>query len=763
MKLKKTISIGDIYTLFKKYGDLNLDVLTPYGYKHIEACEITAKNSPVIKLTTDNSLELLCSPDHKIKTLNGRFVSANRLLPGHKILSQESSTTIKTVQLMPYRQDLLDIQVSDVRQYYSNGIVSHNSAILDSLAYCIFDKSSRGTKGSHIMNNKKDFFECKFNFEIKGVNYHIHRTGKRKDNGSSVKGDVDFYRIVNGQTESLNGEERDETNKIIRSYLGTYDDFILTALSLQNNNTGFIDMAQSQRKDLLSKFLDIGIFEDLYEIAALEISDTASALRRLKKEDWSQLLSDTQTQIGASEGELQILNEQKDNSSKELFNVNEKHTTLLSQYKPIDSGVINLTKLTNQKLELNKLLKDQATNLITASEQIKKYTDKLNGLLDLYPKVPDNIQQGIENLILLETKFEKNKQLISRLLIDLKHKQEKLKKLEEHKYDPDCKFCMDNVFVKDAIETKKTILVDETKLIDTKVISDNLKKEIAEHLYYRTLQEALEASDIKIKEVKDTLQKISTSQEITSLQIKSNESQLLIIEQKIKDYHLNETAIKHNIKLDEKVLGIKKILSSITITHNETLEKILHLNGQYQVQLKTKTDILDKIKELQDLETYYEAYERYLAAVSRDGIPYDLISSTLPKIEHEVNNILSQMVDFTITFNTDGKNINAYIVYDDTNFWLLELTSGMEKFISSLAIRNALISISNLPRPNFLAIDEGLGALDAEHLSQMFLMLDYLKDQYEFIIMISHLDSTKDMVDKLMEIQKEGSFSKIIH
>ena len=47
----------------------------------------------------------------------------------------------------------------------------------------------------------------------------------------------------------------------------------------------------------------------------------------------------------------------------------------------------------------------------------------------------------------------------------------------------------------------------------------------------------------------------------------------------------------------------------------------------------------------------------------------------------------------------------------------LELTSGMEKFISSLAIRVALINVSNLPRPNFLAIDEGFGTLDSENLN----------------------------------------------
>ena len=37
---------------------------------------------------------------------------------------------------------------------------------------------------------------------------------------------------------SLNGEQRYDTNKIINSYIGFYEDFILTSLSVQNNNTG---------------------------------------------------------------------------------------------------------------------------------------------------------------------------------------------------------------------------------------------------------------------------------------------------------------------------------------------------------------------------------------------------------------------------------------------------------------------------------------------------------------------------------------------
>ena len=85
----------------------------------------------------------------------------------------------------------------------------------------------------------------------------------------------------------------------------------------------------------------------------------------------------------------------------------------------------------------------------------------------------------------------------------------------------------------------------------------------------------------------------------------------------------------------------------------------------------------------------------------------------------------------------------------------------MEKFISSLAIRVALINVSNLPRPNFLAIDEGFGTLDSENLNSMFMLFDYLKSEFSFILVISHLDALRDVADNLFEINVTNDFSKI--
>ena len=181
--------------------------------------------------------------------------------------------------------------------------------------------------------------------------------------------------------------------------------------------------------------------------------------------------------------------------------------------------------------------------------------------------------------------------------------------------------------------------------------------------------------------------------------------------------------------------------------------------GKLELQYKNTTDQLNNLKELEDS---YEAYKLYTNIINRDGIPYEIITKTLPEIEKEVNNILQQLVEFSITLQTDGKNIMTNIVYDDKR-WPLEMASGMEKFVSGLAIRVSLINISNLPRPNIICIDEGWGTLDQSNISSVGNLFTYLKHQFDFIWVISHLDSIKDSVDVLLEITKENGFSKIVY
>jgi len=142
---------------------------------------------------------------------------------------------------------------------------SGKSSSIEALVYCLFDKCSKTSKAGLVMNNKSREFHCKLDFELDGKVYTIERKASYRSKTENVKQDVNFFYVdTEGHLVSLNGRDRSDTNAMIRGVIGSYEDFVLTSMSMQNNNTGFIDMSQTERKDLLSQFLDIKVFEDLF-------------------------------------------------------------------------------------------------------------------------------------------------------------------------------------------------------------------------------------------------------------------------------------------------------------------------------------------------------------------------------------------------------------------------------------------------------------------------------------------------------------------
>src|SRR5208283_2986956 len=170
---------------------------------------------------------------------------------------------------------------------------SGKSSIFSAMTFCLFDKCEREYKAANIMNVQKTEFNCKFEFEIDGKRYFIKRDGKADKKGK-VKVDVRFWKLENGQEIDLNGEQRKDTNEIIREYLGSYDDFVLTSLSVQNgkNNASIIDMGDTDRKDLFSQFMGLTVFDRLYTEANERLREQLVALRAYKNDDYTQKLVD---------------------------------------------------------------------------------------------------------------------------------------------------------------------------------------------------------------------------------------------------------------------------------------------------------------------------------------------------------------------------------------------------------------------------------------------------------------------------------------
>ena len=132
-------------------------------------------------------------------------------------------------------------------------------------------------------------------------------------------------------------------------------------------------------------------------------------------------------------------------------------------------------------------------------------------------------------------------------------------------------------------------------------------------------------------------------------------------------------------------------------------------------------------------------------------------------IEREINHVLENMnAGFHIELEMKDKMIDAFIIYGEYK-WNLELTSGMERFLSSLAIRIGLINVSTLPRPNFIIVDEGFGSLDSDNIANMEGAFNYLKTQFDFVMIITHLDTIKDYMDILIPIEVDNGLSKVIY
>jgi exonuclease SbcC len=613
------------------------------------------------------------------------------------------------------------------------------------------------------MNNRKADFHCQLDFQIEGVDYSIRREARTVNKGKNVKVDVQFWRVINGVSESLNGTERRDTNQVIEGYVGRYEDFVLTALSLQGNNALFIDKPQSERKDLLVQFMGLDIFDKLYEAAAEDIKEVAVLIRNFKRTDFTSELATKETDFNTKKSELNDLNKILKDYTESRDRIQNQISDLKESLIPTDSN-LDINVLGDSRRTIERKLESNGNDKKTKESKIKEFEGVLNEVsesISMYDNVNGlSIDDAKKEWDLAKGKLSDIQQQIDRLESQYERNLEKLTHLETHEYDPNCKFCMNNVFVKDAIATKEIVKTQESQL-ETLNIAQHALIRVTEP--FSEVEEVWEKLvDLRNKYNKGIVLKEKTEAELDGLETQTEllKTQLEGVDSDIQRYNENIATISKNTAINQEIRVLevdkKNIESDVAITN----KKILTITGEMGSIESFINVTKSKIQEVKDLEQKNDLYTYYLDAVKKDGVPYELISKAMPVIENEVNNILAQVVDFSLSMDTDGKNINAKIVYED-QAWNLEMCSGMEKFISGLAIRVALINICGLPRPNFLVIDEGFGTLDADNLSSLFMMMQYLKTQFDFIWMISHLEQMRDIVDGLIEIKKDNGFSKI--
>ena len=559
-ELKKCLAI-----LHKKYGIKEMIVTrtdTLYSRDRIRNDSITVGDISSSDVQFNLIQEYLNNNHHvtdevmlKIKNINE---SLNQSMPEEEIY-RNVNWKIKTFEF----ENMFSYGENNKVDFSKlNGIVgifapnaSGKSSLLDALSFCLFDTCTRAFRAENVLNNKKGDFYCKLNFEVDGQDYYIEKKAKKHRKGN-VKVDIDFYTIDDtGEKVSMNGDQRRTTQVNIRRVIGTYDDFILTALSSQTNNSVFIEKTQKEKKTLLAQFMGLEVFDKLWSSANEEIREVSAILKNFKKNDWERELSDIKDSKEDFEKKHDKLLEAQKVIDKTKKIEEENVRDLTRKLKSIDKAISNIDELEDERENLNNAIDSIKNQYNEANQKYEKRIEsrkELDGKIKIHDenKTIDEYNQGL----VIDKKGLKLKEDLENIKQDVSVKLEKIKKLGDLEYDEDCDYCMKNPFTLDAIETKKSIDKDKTKVKDLLRRIDGYNK-WCDNDWFK-----INNKHTDLLETKDALEKISplineSKQSVQLLNEKEKNyiNQLQFNEEKIQKYYEQEQDIVYNSNIEKEI------------------------------------------------------------------------------------------------------------------------------------------------------------------------------------------------------------------
>lgn len=209
------------------------------------------------------------------------------------------------------------------------------------------------------------------------------------------------------------------------------------------------------------------------------------------------------------------------------------------------------------------------------------------------------------------------------------------------------------------------------------------------------------------------------------------------------------------------------------------------LSSQQKQAQETVGSVKGKLQRFSELETKAKEKEKLLSQASKEeaiyrdlaqafgkkGIQAWLIELALPEIELETNRLLGRMTDNRMhvkietqreTKTRDTVETLDIKIADELGTRNYEMFSGGEAFRINFAIRIALSKLlarrAGAPLPT-LIIDEGFGTQDSGGLEKLKEAIASIQDDFEKIIVITHIEELRDTFPNRIDVIKtaEGS------
>ncbi|MBP8718920.1 MAG: SMC family ATPase, partial [Candidatus Atribacteria bacterium] len=426
---------------------------------------------------------------------------------------------------------------------------------------------------------------------------------------------------------------------------------------------------------------------------------------------------------------------------------------------PLCQSPLDEQKKEKIKINLRETIKKNELEIGKLSKENLQLTDKKNILQQEWKKIQqelpkkDEIQNRLNTCYLMVKEAENAARQLKELEQKIKSLQvqisqnkfaqqerEKLseieKQIKEQNYS-DQKY----LAISQKLEALKEVPLQREKLLEAKKSLTNLE------------EEKLEISQL-LKNKKASIDQLEQSYETLTKKV------------------VELPDLEKTMAMQQKILvQLQKEQDQLFLKKGASQEKLTKIE-QYQ---KEQQNIAER---QQKLLSKKEIYEKLIIAFGKNGIPAMIIENTIPELEEEANAILARLTDeqTTVSFESlrelqsgEVKETLDIKIHDEMGIRPYELYSGGETFRIDFAIRIALSKLLTYragARLRTLVIDEGFGTQDEEGLQKLILAINAIQNDFDKILVITHLSILKDAFPVRIEVWKDpvlGSQFQLIH
>jgi DNA repair exonuclease SbcCD ATPase subunit len=612
---------------------------------------------------------------------------------------------------------------------------------VDLLMFLFFNTTTKTNKAEEIFNrySDKDKVSVRGEIIIDGEDYIIVRELERKKSKSgewNVKTELDFFKkFPDGSLVKFTGEQRRETEKFIKTSIGSYEDFLMTILTTGTNLEDLLEAKPTARGQVLSRFLGLDFLKRKEETGKEIYSEFSKSMisniyntETLKNENEELLVKNQEFDKNIVESEVKI-----EDVKGRIVKGQEYRDNLLKSKVVVDRE-ISLLNPDNTKKEVENF-----------EHQIKQNVQLRDGVKIVEPsefyyenehdKVKEEYQKAYKQKVELDTNISSIQKLKSSVSGGIK-----------------CEHCgielMNAAITQSRIAELDGLIGQKTKIEGLmQELSDKeqgfvkLKKDFDEYernkLVYEKYQATIENFELKKESLLDKLKRYDDVQDV----IKSNEQ----IESQIIKANLR----LEDLKREEQLVQQEVTNSRFKITNN--LEKI-----------NSNNNLIIKISEEQQKEVKYKVY---LELFGKNGISKRIMKSMMPLINSELQRLLQDSCYFRLEIRISEKNeVEFWMIDNNTQIEkLMTSGSGYEKTIASLALRAVMAKVCSLPKPNITVFDEVFGKISNDNLEMVYEFFIKIKEYFENILVITHNPMISNWSDNIIKITKTDNISKVSH